>query len=96
MKRRLTLKNIIILVLSLVFIFGFIRQESAIKRIKEQKLAMETQLEELKEKNERLKEEYGNTLSDEYIEQLARERLKMIKQGEKIVDGKKANSSSQD
>lgn len=95
MKRRLTLKNLIILVLSLVFIFGFFRQQRALKRIEEQKIKMQSQLEELKEKNERLQEEYGNALSDEYIEQLARERLKMIKEGEKVVDGKKSDSNSQ-
>lgn len=87
MKRKLTLKNIIILVLALIFIGGYIRQERAIKRIEGQKNQLEAQLEELKEKNVRLQEEASNALSDEYLEQLARERLKMIKEGEKVVDG---------
>lgn len=95
MKRKLTLKNLIIVVLALVFIFGFIRQERAMARIEDQKTKMEAQLKELNEKNERLQEEHGNALTDEYLEQLARERLKMVKDGERVVDGKKDDSNSQ-
>lgn len=95
MKRKLTLKNLIIVVLALVFIFGFIRQERAMARIEDQKTKMEAQLKELNEKNERLQEEHGNALTDEYLEQLARERLKMVKDGERVVDGKKDDSNTQ-
>lgn len=94
MKRRLTLKNLILLVLAIVFLFGFIRQESAIKRIENEKASKEAQLEELIEKNERLQEENAKAKSDEYLEQLARERLNMIKPGETTTEDKKVESNS--
>ena len=47
------------------------------------------QLEEVKQKNDRLQEEVEKINSDsaEYLEKLARERLGMIKPGEKVVNG---------
>ncbi|MGG7179030.1 FtsB family cell division protein [Clostridium paraputrificum] len=96
MKRKLTIKNLIILVLAVVFLFGFIRQERAMKRIEVEKEAKQTQLEQLQEKNQRLQEENDKAKTDEYLEQLARERLNMIKDGEKSTDNKKVESNSQD
>jgi cell division protein FtsB len=91
MKRKLTLKNFIFLVISIVFIIAFIRQQETIKRIEKDKQARQAQLEELQESNERLKEENDKAQSDEYLEQLARERLNMIKPGETSVEIKKAD-----
>ena len=53
-------------------------------------------MEEIQEKNERLQEEVEkiNSNSADYLEKLARERLGMIKPGEKVVnssDEKEAN-----
>ena len=55
-----------------------------------------TQLEEIEQKNERLQDEVDkiNSDSEDYLEKLARERLGMIKPGEKVVnssDEKEAN-----
>lgn len=95
MKGKLTIKNLIILVLSIIFVVGFVRQEKAITRIEKDKQAKEQQLQELKEKQERLEEENAKSQTDEYLEELARERLNMIKEGETSVEIKKNDSNSQ-
>ena len=94
MRKKLTLKNIIILVLSIIFVVSFARQEKTIKRIERDKQAKQEQLQELEEKNERLQEENAKAQSDEYLEQLARERLNMTKSGETSVEIKTVDSNS--
>ena len=92
MKRRLTIKNLILVVLVAIFIFSFVRQEKAMRRIEKERVAKEAQLEYLKNKQE----EHDKAQSNEYLEQLARERLNMIKKGETSVEQqKKADSNSQ-
>ena len=76
--------------------FGFIRQERAIKRIENEIANKQTELETLKKKNKQLEEEVKSANSDEYIETLARERLNMVKSGEKIVNYKKEDSKTKD
>lgn len=89
MKRKLTLKKLIILVLAVVFLCGFIRQEKTIRRIEEERVSKEAQLKEAQEKNERLQEEKSKSQSEDYVEKLARERLNMIKEGEFTTESKK-------
>ena len=72
MKKKLTLKNLIILVLSIIFVVSFARQEKTIKRIEKDKQAKQEQLQELQDKNERLQEENAKAKSDEDLEKLAR------------------------
>lgn len=88
MKVRLNYKNLIILMLVVFFAFNYVRQEKAMNRIAKEVSQKEAELKELKLKTERLQEEVDKSSSDEYIEALARERLKMIKPGEKIVNDK--------
>lgn len=95
MIKKLKGKNLIILVLCLVFLFSFVRQERAIMNIQEQIAQKHTELEKLKQKNKQLEEEVKSANSDEYIETLARERLKMVKPGEKIVNDKNVDSKSE-
>lgn len=94
MKKKLTLKNLIFLVISIVFVIAFIRQKETIKRIEKDKQAKQVQLQELKETNERLQEENDKAQSDEYLEQLARQRLNMIKPGEKSLEIKSVDPKS--
>ncbi|HEY5524756.1 MAG TPA: septum formation initiator family protein [Clostridium sp.] len=94
MKKKLTFKNLIFLVLSIVFVIAFVRQQEAIKRIEKDKQAKQVQLQDLKETNERLHEENDKAQSDEYLEQLARERLNMIKPGETSLEIKKVDPKS--
>lgn len=94
MRKKLTLKNLIILVLSIIFVVGFARQEKTMQRIEKDKQAKQEQLQELEEKKQRLQEENAKAQSDEYLEQLARERLNMTKNGETSVEIKTVDSNS--
>lgn len=87
MKKKLTLKKLIIIGFSIIFIFGYVRQIATMNRIEKEIKGKQAELEELTEKNQRLQEEVEKiTLNSEsYIEKLARERLGMIKPGEKVV-----------
>lgn len=89
MKRKLKLKNLIILVLSVIFLIGFVRQQSAINRIQKNKQNQKNILRELKNQNERLEEQKKMIQTGQYIEQLAREKLNMLKPGEWSVIDKK-------
>lgn len=94
MKKKLTLKNLIILVLSIILVVSVVRQEKTIRRIDKDKQAKQEQLQELQDKNERLNEENAKAKSDEYLEKLARERLNMTKNGETSVEIKTVESNS--
>lgn len=96
MKKKLTFKNLIILVLSLIFLFGFVRQERAMNRMNEDKAYQENKLEKVKEENQRLNEQKSEAESGEYLEQLAREKLNMHKEGEYSVVNKMDKSDSQE
>lgn len=95
MKRKFSVKSLIILVLSVVFLFGFIRQERAMSRIEKEQEAQQAVLQELKENNARLKEQNGMVQTGEYVEQLAREKLNMLKPGEWSTVNKKSGSDSE-
>ena len=90
-KKRLTLRKIIIIFIFAIFIFNYIKQEITIKRIEEEIIVSQKQLEELKNKNIELEADLKKTESDEYIEKLIRERLGMIKDGEKVVNSEEQN-----
>ena len=47
--------------------------------------AKQTQLNELQDKNKKLQDEVNQSSTDEYIERMARERLGIIKNGEKVI-----------
>lgn len=91
MKKRLTFKSTVIILLFSIFIVSFIKQEITMKKIQKDIVANEEEFKELKEKNIKLQAELNSTPSDEYLEDLARERLGMIKKGEVVVDSKKEN-----
>lgn len=91
MKRRLTFKSTIIILLFAVFIISFIRQELTMKRIQQDIVTSQEELKNLKDKNIRLQAELDSTPSDEYLEKLARERLGMVKEGEVVVNSQKEN-----
>ena len=96
MKKKLTFKKLIIISLAGIFIFSYIRQGITMNRIEKEIASKQYQLEEAKQKNERLQDEVDkiNSDSSDYLERLARERLGMIKPGEKVVNnGTKEESS---
>lgn len=94
MRKGIKWKNVIILVLIGYIVFSFVRQEVAIGRIQDDITKKQTELDKLKEENKRLDEQVKSANSDEYIEKLARERLGMVKPGEKIVSNQKGDSNS--
>ncbi|GAA0078558.1 septum formation initiator family protein [Clostridium sp. CTA-5] len=94
--RKLTFRNLIIIGLASIFIFSYIRQQVTMSRIEKQLNEKQTILDELTKKNERLQDEVEkiDTTSNEYVEKLARERLGMIKPGEKVVNSEEQQSNS--
>ncbi|WP_278279771.1 septum formation initiator family protein [Clostridium sp. C8] len=90
-KRQVTLKRLVIIFIFAVFIFNYIKQEITMKKIQEDIITSQNQLEELKNKNSKLEADLKKVPSDEYIEKLAREKLGMIKEGEKVVNPKTQN-----
>ena len=97
MKKKLIIKKLIIIAFIIFFAGSYINQLITIRKIESEIANKQSQLEEIQEKNERLQEEVEkiNSNSADYLEKLARERLGMIKPGEKVVnsssDGKEAN-----
>ena len=96
MKKKLILKKLIIFAFVIFFAGSYTKQFITIKKIESEIASKQSQLEEIQEKNERLQEEVEkiNSNSANYLEKLARERLGMIKPGEKVVnssDEKEAN-----
>ncbi|WP_244834289.1 septum formation initiator family protein [Clostridium sp. BJN0001] len=94
MKKKLTLKKLIILVLIVVFAIAYIRQYIVMKNIESEIVDKEHQISELNQKNERLQDEVNEIDKDstEYLEKLARERLGMIKPGEKVISSDADNA----
>lgn len=91
-KKQLTLKRLIIVFIFAIFIVNYIKQEITMRRIREDIVISQEQLQELKDKNSKLESDLKKANeSNEYFEKLARERLGMIKEGEKIVNSEKQN-----
>ncbi|EKQ55972.1 MULTISPECIES: septum formation initiator family protein [unclassified Clostridium] len=88
MKKKLIIKRIIIAGFIIFFTFSYIRQSITMNRIQKEIDNKQSQLNEIKQKNERLQDEVDkiNSDSSDYLEKLARERLGMIKPGEKVVN----------
>ncbi|MBS5308489.1 septum formation initiator family protein [Clostridium tertium] len=91
MKKQVTLKRLIIVFIFAIFVFNYIKQEITMKRIQEDIVISQKELEELKGKNSKLEADLKKVDSNEYIEKLARDRLGMIKEGEKVVNPKTQN-----
>lgn len=98
MKKKSVLKKLIISVFLFIFCFGYFRQMITINRIEKEIQDKKSQLSEIKAKNERLQDEV-NKIDEEsldYLERLARERLGMIKPGEKVVNSEEAIKNDTD
>ena len=96
MEKKLILKKIIIVGFIVFFAFSYIRQSVTMNRIQKEIDNKQLQLDEIKQKNDRLQEEVEkiNSDSSDYLEKLARERLGMIKPGEKVVNSEKIDKGS--
>lgn len=90
-KRQVTLKKLIMIAIIAIFAFNYVKQSITINRIEKQIIDSQNELEDLKSKNSELESDLKKSDTDEYIEKLARERLGMIKDGEKVVNSEKQN-----
>nr|WP_291628859.1 septum formation initiator family protein [Clostridium sp.] len=92
MKKQLTLKRLIIVFIFVIFVANYIKQEITIRRIQTDIINSQEELQELKNKNSELESDLKKANeSNEYLEKLARERLGMIKDGEKVVNSQQQN-----
>lgn len=86
MRKKITLRSIVIIILFVVFGFNVVKQTMAIKRINNDIAKKSEQLNEKKEENRKLQAELERVQSNyDYLEKLARERLGFIKEGEQII-----------
>ena len=86
MRKKITLRSIVIIILFVVFGFNVVKQTMAIKRINNDIDKKSEQLNEKKEENRKLQAELERVQSNyDYLEKLARERLGLIKEGEQII-----------
>ena len=94
MKKKLIIKKLIIFAFVIFFVGSYINQLITMRKIENEIATKQSQLEEIQEKNERLQEEVEkiNSNSADYLEKLARERLGMIKPGEKVVNSSDENN----
>ena len=96
MKKKLIVKKLVIIGFVIFFVCSYVRQFITMNRIKQEISDKQTQLEEIEQKNERLQDEVDkiNSDSEDYLEKLARERLGMIKPGEKVVNSENKETDS--
>lgn len=66
------------------FIYTIAGQESLLNKKQNEKKRIEASIEEQKQLNEDLKKQKEEVNSDQYIERVAREKLGMVKPGEKV------------
>lgn len=86
MRKKITVKGIVIVLLFSVFVLSIIKQSIAIKRISNDMTIKSQELDDIKEKNKKLQAELERAQSNyDYLERLARERLGLIKDGEEII-----------
>jgi len=86
MNKRKGSKLGIILMMGIVvyFVYVLIDQQTVLNQCKKNLVNMDSKIEEQQKTNRELKKQKDMLDSDEYIEEVAREKLGMVKQGEKI------------
>lgn len=82
MKKNMNLKKMVFFILLIYACYIFANQQIIMGNIKKQIIQRKTELENLQEKNQKLQDEVKMSKSDSYIEKLAREKLKLVKEGE--------------
>lgn len=91
-KKQFTLKRLIIVIIFVIFVVNYIKQEITIRGIQEEMVNSQEELQELKNKNSKLESDLQKANeSNDYLEKLARERLGMIQEGEKVVNSEQQN-----
>lgn len=76
---------IIIIFIVVIAVFNFYQNMTKINQIETKISEIETQITEEKVKNEKLKNQIENSDNNQYIEEIAREKLGLVKPGEKLL-----------
>ncbi|CCU77591.1 Cell division protein DivIC (FtsB), stabilizes FtsL against RasP cleavage [Halanaerobium saccharolyticum subsp. saccharolyticum DSM 6643] len=76
---------IIIVIIAVISVFNFYQNTTKINQIETQISEIETQIAKEKAKNEKLEKQIKNSDDNEYIEEIAREKLGLVKPGEKLL-----------
>jgi len=77
-------KKLLVLIFAIYVIYTFIIQQQTLNAYKAEEAKYAQEIEEAKEEQERLLNEKNNINSDEYIEQMAREKLDMYLPNERV------------
>jgi len=74
----------IVVVIALIAAFNFYQNITRMNQLENQIEKIEAEIAEAEAENQRLKEQLENSSSHEYIEEVAREKLGLVKPGEKM------------
>ncbi len=85
MKKKITLKNFIIILLLICSVYTVVNQQIRMQKIKKQVTNEQNRLNTLKKENQKLQDEVNLSKTDRYMEKLARERLGYVKPNETPV-----------
>lgn len=95
-KRKPNIKGMLITVFLVYAVITLVNQQFSISSLREAEQAAILKIEAVKKDNDKLTEMINNAASIEYIEEMAREQLGLVKPGEKVyVDQSSADNSSQ-
>lgn len=87
--KKITLKSVIIILLLIFSLYTIVSQQLTMGKIKKDIYKQEKELELVKEKNQKLKDEFELSNTGLYKEKQVRERLGYVKAGETpVIDNK--------
>lgn len=87
---------IIITVIVVIAVFNFYQNTTKINQIETKISEIETQIAEEKVKNKKLKNQIENSDNNQYIEEIAREKLGLVKPGEKLLIPVESENKNED
>ena len=88
----------IVVIIALIAVFNFYQNMTKMNQLENQIKKIESQITQAEAENQKLKRQLENSNSYEYIEEVAREKLGLVKPGEKmfIPVEKEENSDSEE
>lgn len=77
-------KKLVLIAIGIYAIVTFFNQQSVLNTYANNKEELNTQIQEAKQQNEKLKQKKENVNSEQYIEEMAREKLDMYLPNERV------------